>query len=182
MSIRARLTLVAAAAVALAVIVASFVVYFVVKDQLRSTVDNALWTTAAQLTITPGKDFEHFAYPASGLGGAAGYPQVVYADGTLDLPLGAKIALPVTNRVIEVARGESDAFFADTDVNGTDVRMLTFPLFPGAAVQIVRPLTEVHRSLGQIQKLLILIGGAGIAIAVALGLVVSRAGSRPCGV
>jgi two-component system sensor histidine kinase MprB len=179
MSIRARLALVAAAAVALAVIIASFVVYFVVKDQLRSTVDEALWTTAAQLSITPGHDFRHFAYPASGLGGAAGYPQVVYADGTVDLPLGAEITLPVTDRVIEVARGESDGFFVDTDVNGTHVRMLTFPVPPGAAVQIVRPLTEVDKSLGRIMNLLILIAGSGIAIAAALGLIVSRAALAP---
>jgi two-component system, OmpR family, sensor histidine kinase MprB len=180
-SIRARLTLVAAAAVALAVIVASFVVYFVVKDQLRGTVDSALWTTAAQLRITPGSDFRHFAYPASGLGGAPGYPQVVYADGTIDLPLGARVTLPVTERVIEVARTGTDAFFVDTEVNGTHVRMLTFPVVPGAAVQIVRPLTEVDRSLGRIKNLLILIGGSGIAIAVALGLAVSKAALAPVG-
>jgi two-component system, OmpR family, sensor histidine kinase MprB len=180
-NIRARLTLVAAAAVAFAVIIASFVVYFVVKDQLRSTVDDALWTTAAQLTITPGRDFRHFATPPSELGGAAGYPQVVYADGTIDLPLGAEVTLPVTKRVIEVAREGRGAFFTDTDVNGTHVRMLTFPVVPGAAVQIVRPLTEVDRSLGRIKNLLVLIGGAGIAIAAALGLVVSRAALAPVG-
>jgi len=49
MTFRARLALVAAAAVALAVIAASFVVYFVVRGQLRGTVDDSLRTTAAQL-------------------------------------------------------------------------------------------------------------------------------------
>jgi two-component system sensor histidine kinase MprB len=57
--------------------------------------------------------------------------------------------------------------------------MLTFPVPPGAAVQIVRPLTEVDKSLGRIMNLLILIAGSGIAIAAALGLIVSRAALAP---
>ena len=61
MSFRARLALVAAAAVALAIIVASFVVYFVVRDQLRGTVDSSLRTTAAEIAQTPVHDFGHFA-------------------------------------------------------------------------------------------------------------------------
>ena len=42
MSFRARLALVAASAVALAILTASFVIYFVVRDQLRATVDDSL--------------------------------------------------------------------------------------------------------------------------------------------
>jgi hypothetical protein len=38
MSFRARLALVAAAAVALAILTASFVIYFVVRDQLLATI------------------------------------------------------------------------------------------------------------------------------------------------
>ena len=179
MSFRARLTLVAAAAVALAVVIASFVIYFLVRGELRGTVDDALQTTAAQLTITPGHDFEHFATPPSQLGGAIGYPQVVYPDGTIDLPAGARVELPVNERVIDVARTGRGEFFTDIDVNNTHVRMFTFPYAPGIAVQIVRPLTEVDASLGRIQNLLILIAGGGIAIAIALGLAVSRAALAP---
>src|SRR5438034_1192150 len=68
MSFRARLALVAAAAVALAVLTASLVVYFVVRDQLRATVDDSLKTTAAQLQGSPVHDFEHFGTPAGELG------------------------------------------------------------------------------------------------------------------
>ena len=48
MSFRARLTLVAAAAVALAVVAASAVVYVVVRNELRSRVDNDLRSRAAR--------------------------------------------------------------------------------------------------------------------------------------
>jgi two-component system sensor histidine kinase MprB len=179
LSFRARLALVAAAAVALAVVAASFVVYFVVRDQLRATVDDSLRTTAAQLEGAPVHDFEHFGTPAGELGGPTVYPQGVDSSGNVYLPRGATAALPVNGAVKAVARGDRKAFFSDTHLNGTHLRMLTFPYGPGGAVQVARSLTEVDHSLGRIKNLLILIGGGGIAIAVALGLAVSRAALAP---
>ena len=180
MTFRARLMLAAAAAVALAVIVASFVVYFVVRGELRGTVDESLRTTAGQLARTPIHDFKHFSVESeSELGGAPGYPQLVDANGEVGLPPGETVALPVTERVKEVARDGRGTFFMDARVNGTHVRVVTFPYVPGVAVQVARPLTEVDRSLGQIKNLLFLIGGAGIALAAALGFLVSRAVLAP---
>ncbi len=179
MSFRARLALVAAAAVALAVVVASFVVYFVVRGQLRATVDDSLRTTAAQLAETPVHDFKHFAAPSSELGGAPGYPQIVGLDGRPLLPPGETTALPVSEKVVDVARTGNGTFLWDAHVNGTHVRMVTFPYAPGFAVEIARPLTEVDNSLGRIKNFLILIAGGGIAIAAALGLAVSRAALAP---
>jgi two-component system, OmpR family, sensor histidine kinase MprB len=181
MSFRARLALVAAAAVALAILTASFVIYFVVRDQLRSTVDDSLQTTAAQLETSPIHDFEHFGTPAGELGGATVYPQGVDASGKVYLVAAGrpKVRLPVNNDVIAVARGGRGAFFSDTHVDGTHLRMLTFPYGAGAAVQVARSLTEVDHSLGRIKNLLILIAGGGIAIAAGLGLAVSRAALAP---
>ncbi len=91
MSFRARLALVAAAAVALAVLTASFVIYFVVRDQLRATVDDSLQTTAAQLRTSPVHDFEHFGIPAGKFGGATVYPQGVDANGRVYLPVSPSV-------------------------------------------------------------------------------------------
>ena len=179
MSFRARLALVAAAAVALAIIAASFVIYFVVRGQLLKTVDDSLRTTAAQVAQTPVHDFQHFEAPASQLGGAPGYPQIVRADGRVFLPPGQKLALPAGKKVTGVAKGATGTFLADAHVNGTHVRVITFPYAPGFAVEVARPLTEVDHSLGRIKSLLVLIAGAGIAIAAALGLAVSRAALAP---
>ena len=179
MSFRARLALVAAAAVTLAVIAASFVVYFVVKDQLRGTVDDSLRTTAAQLERTPLHDFQHFAVPSSELGGAPGYPQLVGVQGQPVLPPGATVALPVSERARKVAETGTGTFLSDAHVRGTHLRVITFPYAPGFAVQVARSLTEVDHSLGHIENYLILIAGGGIAIAAALGLAVSRAALAP---
>ncbi len=179
MSFRARLALVAAAAVALAVLIASFVIYFVVRDQLRSTVDDSLNTSAGQLQGTPPHDLAHFATQPSEIGGPTIYPQAVLPNGNLVVVSGATARLPVTDAVVAVARGERGAFFSEAHVQKTHLRVLTFPYPPLGAVQIARSLTEVDHSLGRIKNLLILIAGGGIAIAAALGLVVSRAALAP---
>ena len=119
MSFRARLALVAAAAVALAVVIASFVIYFVVRGELVATVDGSLRTTAAQLSNTPLHDFDHFAAPQSELGSAPGYPQLVGANGRAFLPPGETVSLPINNRVIDVARTGRGSFFMNTHVQDT---------------------------------------------------------------
>ena len=188
MSFRARLALVAAAAVALAILTASFVIYFVVREQLLATIDDSLETTAAQLRTTPVHDFAHFGTPAGELGGATVLPQGVDPEGKVYLPPDpapgfdgtprASVKLPVNDEVIAVARGERGRFFNDAHVRGTHFRVLTIPVH-GGALRVARSLTEVDNSLGHIKNLLILIAGGGIAIAAALGLAVSRAALAP---
>src|SRR5262249_39917890 len=156
MSFRARLAMVAAAAVALAIVAASFVVYFVVKQQLRGPIDSSLRHSAVELQQTPPDDIPrglfHLTAP---LGGAAGYPQVVKPNGQA-VTIGPGPMLPVDDRDIAVARGEAAPFLRDAHVSNTHVRMITFPI-GGFAVQVVRNLTEVDHSLAQIETWLILI-------------------------
>jgi two-component system, OmpR family, sensor histidine kinase MprB len=178
MSFRARLTLVAAAAVALAVVLSSAVVYVVVRDQLRDEVDAALEARAVQIQEAPFRGLlPDIQDPA--LGGAGGYFQIVSSDGRVRRPPGADIPIPVTERVLEVAGGQADPFFTDATIADTHVRVLTFPVGPGVAVQIPRPLEEVDNTLEQLRTFLILISLAGIGLAVALGLLVSRAAVAP---
>jgi two-component system, OmpR family, sensor histidine kinase MprB len=180
MSFRARLALVAAAAVALAIVASSFAVYFIVRDQLRSPIDDSLRSSAGEIQHAhdPGDVLRAFSHLRSNLGGAPGYPQGVTAEGQRVLPSGATVDLPISKRDRDVARGNAGTFLRDATVRDTHVRMITFPV-QGGAVQIVRPLTEVDRSLGRVKVWLILISFGGIAIAAALGLLVSRAALAP---
>jgi two-component system, OmpR family, sensor histidine kinase MprB len=183
MTFRARLALVAAAAVALAVIAASFVVYFVVRSELRGPIDDSLRNSAAEIQHAPPEEIARALFHLRAkLGGAAGYPQVVKPDGSSLLAGGDAVRLPVNDRDREVAQGARNGFLRDATAADTHVRMITFPVaVPGGlvAVQIVRPLTEVDHALGRIENFLILIGGGGIAIAAALGLLVARAALAP---
>jgi two-component system, OmpR family, sensor histidine kinase MprB len=181
MSFRARLALVAAAAVALAVVISAAIVYVVVRGELYDPVDNQLRDRAEHMV----RDREHgdvsraFFFPQPELGGAGGYPQLVRTNGDVVLPEFATVKLPVDERVRDVARGRSDAFYRDAHVAGTHVRILTFPFQPGAAVEIARPLAEVDAALGRIRWLLVGIAATGVAVAGALGLLVARAALAP---
>jgi two-component system sensor histidine kinase MprB len=177
MSFRGRLALVAAAAVALAVVVASGVVYFVVKDELYSSVDASLRSSMEHIQRGPGFDFTE-GPPQPGVFG--GYPQAVRQDGvTCCKRQGENLTLPVTQHDLSVARGESDTYYENAKVGGNHVRIITFPYQPGFAVQIARPLDETDRALARIRWLLILIATGGTLIAGGLGLIVSRAALTP---
>jgi two-component system, OmpR family, sensor histidine kinase MprB len=179
-SFRARLTIAAAAAVAIAVVIASVVVYFVVRSELRAQVDDALTERAEELVLIPGHAIDRiFRTPTGELGGAAGYPQLVTDDGEPIRPPGETASLPITEEVLEVARGERSEFLDDATVGGTHVRYITVPFRPAFALQVARPLTEVDDSLKQIRTLLLIISIGGIAGAAALGLVVTRAALAP---
>jgi two-component system sensor histidine kinase MprB len=178
MSFRVRLTLVAAAAVALAVLAASVAVYFLVRSELRGQLDEALRERAGEVQDEPlGRVFLD---PRSRFGGARGYLQLVSAAGETRLPPGEDVRLPVDGDVLAVARGDADVRFEDAEVAGTHLRVLTVPLnVPGFALQVARPLTEVDRALDRIRLILFLIAGGGIAGAAALGLAVSRTALAP---
>ncbi len=180
MSFRARLILVAASAVALAVVAASAVVYVVVRDQLRSTVDDGLRDTAAEIARDPIPALRRFSAPQPEVGRSGGYPQLVRFDGQVFLPQGYSVQLPVDEQVLAVARGEARPFFADEHVQGIHLRVLTATYAPGiAALQVSRPLTEVDASLRRLRLFLLLIAGGGVAVAAALGYGVSRAALAP---
>jgi len=118
--------------------------------------------------------------PSGRFGGAEGYVQFVEQGGTAFQPRGQTgSALPVDDRVKAVARGESDGFLADRDVDGDHLRVLTLPLGPGEAVQIARPLEEVDSVLNSLTAIFATFTLIGIALATGLGAVVTRAALAP---
>jgi two-component system, OmpR family, sensor histidine kinase MprB len=179
-SFRARLTIAAAGAVAIAVVIASFVVYLVVRNELRAQVDDALIERAELLSHK--RLDEIFLAPPGELGSAGGYPQIVSGTGRryeLIHPPGERASLPVRPEDLEVASGERDKHLADATVADTHVRYITVPYEFAFALQLARPLTEVDNALERIRALLFLIGLGGIGGAAALGLVVTRAALAP---
>ena len=183
MTFRARLALVAAAAVALAVVLASVVVWLLVRNQLYREVDNRLRTRAVELVNAglqpqpaPGGGFYLAGHPGTFLG--LDYIQVVWAGGRTLRPYGQRQPIPVDNRTLAAARGGEDNYFTDTHVGGTKVRLLTVA-GEGFALQIARPLDEVDHTMHRITLFLLLIAAGGIAVAAALGLLVSRAALAP---
>jgi two-component system, OmpR family, sensor histidine kinase MprB len=184
MSFRVRLTLVAATAVALAVALASAVVYVVVREELRAQFDDSLRDRATQVARAPLRRTPDgfIDVPGPRLGSPGGsYIQAVLADGTTLRLRDLNVPVPVSQRVLDVAAGRSGSFFTDESVGGTGVRVLTFPYErePGVALQVLRPLSEIDSTLARIRGFLVLIALMGVGLAVALGLIVSRAAIAP---
>jgi two-component system sensor histidine kinase MprB len=189
-SFRTRLTLVAAAAVAFAIVAASLVVFLVVRNQLRGQVDNALTTRAKQVENGPPP---HLEVTAGGqrildVGGPLGFGtgdfvQVVDSSGHTYRTLSDVGKLPPNGDALAAARGRPGSSFSDARIGGEDVRVFTIPVQDEHgnqyALQVARSLEEVNHTLRRVTIFLILIAAGGIAIAGGLGLAVSQAALAP---
>ena len=183
-SFRARIALASAVGVALAVVLASAVVYVVARAQLRAPVDEALERRATELELNPiGKiqlgDGRCGLALRPGFGEARAYVQLVAVDGERCVPPLQEIDLPVDDRALAVAAGRGPAFWDEAEVRGEHLRVFTFAYGPGSAVQVARPLTEVDDSLQRLGVFLLLIAASGIALAAVLGLFISRTALGP---
>ena len=190
MSFRTRLTLVAAAAVAFAIVAASLVVFLVVRNQLRGQVDNALTTRADQVENGPPP---HLEVTAGGqrildVGGPLGFGtgdfvQVVDSSGHTYRTLSDVGQLPPNGDALAAARGRPGSSFSDARIGGEEVRVFTIPVQDEHgnqyALQVARSLDEVNHTLRRVTIFLILIAAGGIAIAGGLGLAVSQAALAP---
>jgi two-component system sensor histidine kinase MprB len=188
MSFRARLTLAATAAVAVAVVLASALVYVLVSDRLHSEIDASLRDRAARLTEEPRDRGGIFgSVPPAILGGARGFYQYVDSQGNVGLPpfeVGQR-PLPVDANVRHVAAGKKGQFLNDKTVRGVHVRVLTVPatLFTNPptpiAVQIALPLTETDSTVNRLGWILFFVALGGVGTAFILGLIVARAALAP---
>jgi two-component system sensor histidine kinase MprB len=185
-SFRTRLTIVAAAAVALAVVAASLVTLLVVRNQLRGQVDNALQTRAEEIVQGgPGLHVEQGyleGTPPPSFGGGD-FVQLVDSTGHATRTRYESGSLPASKAALEVARSGGRARFSDATIGGHGFRVYTIPVQDNQghtyALQVARSLGEVNHTLRRITIFLILIAVGGIAIAGGLGLAVSRAALAP---
>lgn len=196
MSFRRRIALLAAAAVAVTVVLASALTYLLVAHQLREQVDNQLRGRAHDASFI----FRHIGNgspqaplllettPRRLLGlpprpnEVRGYQQLVTSDGAILGRSGnAKVTLPVDAATRRLAARGGQAIFDAAHVNGTHMRILAEPVRPGLAVQFAQPLTEDDHLLSRLRLILTLIALGGIALAALLGGLIARAVVAPVG-
>jgi two-component system, OmpR family, sensor histidine kinase MprB len=183
MSLRARLTIGTACALAVAICAGFVGAYFVVRGQLRGEIDDALKARARAIATLvsqapPAVTPPNIQIAPPRLGGAAGYVQFVDTSGRIFLSAGETARLP-TQGVSAVASGQNSAFFREATVGGIHVRIYTTRLDNNTAVEIARPLTEVDHSLARIRLLFLLVSVVAVAGAAAIGLAVARTTLRP---
>jgi two-component system, OmpR family, sensor histidine kinase MprB len=112
-------------------------------------------------------------------GGPAGYVQLVGSNGNLLRSQSGGFSIPVTAATRAVAAGKRDAFFSNMTIAGTPTRVLTERAEGGAVWQVALPLTDLDSTLSHLRLVLVIVSLAGIALAAALGLLVSRAALVP---
>jgi len=178
-SLRLRLTLVAALVVAVVVGAASLLVYFIMRHDLRAQVDDALNTHAALIQHHP-----EDALPRGpgGFGQFIGdYVQVLFANGTVQNQYGTTDAIvPIDSRIRSVAKTKKTYFLRDVTVKGGHYREIVAPLpAPFGAVMVVRSLSDVDHELSRLRLILILVSVGGVLTAALAGALVSRATLAP---
>jgi two-component system, OmpR family, sensor histidine kinase MprB len=186
---RLRLTLAAALAVAITVAAASAVVYVVMRNELRSSIDQQLQSQAQQVLTNRGFlahafDNQPFPVPQHGPSATAMYLQLVGDNGFTQLGANETDKVPVTTLTIAVAAQKHPSFFTNGRVGTKESRIYTVyggqiinarGETLGAAIQFVRPVDDIDRTLHRLQLILLLVLGGGLVAGAAGGALVSRA-------
>ncbi len=195
MSFRLRLTVLAAVAVAVGIVGASFAVYYTDRHELMKQVDSDLSESRMLAPLNevvgpPGAAaVQHgvtFVPRRSAGGGTAvmdapGARRAVHLKGNFGLVLphsATAVQVQVTRRTGAATRSEAPPRFRTKTVKGVPTRVLTLTL-PNETIRISRPLLDVDRNLSRLRWLLVFICLGGIGAAALLGALVSGRAVAP---
>ena len=207
MSLRARMALFAGAAVAIAVIAVVVAGYGGTRNELQHQVDQSLQSLSkrplqniglgpgggppgGQFQFGPhvpsgnadhdpdeGLGFDHL--PPQAFGGASGTFTLFKPGGGTYVPKGQSYEIPSTPAIRALAAAGHGQIYTDMRVDGTHIRVLVTGIGDKGALAVALPLTSVDSALSNQLVLLIVIGGAGILLAVLFGLLVARTALAP---
>ena len=178
-SLAARISILAAGAVGLAVAVAALAAYLTLRSQLYSRQDATLLERAhaaadsgvvSEVTINQ--------LPIEFISAADLRIYLLYADGTMT-PADHEWLEPVSAAESAVANGRLDESLRTVDHNGNDSRVATVPAGTGVALMFVQSTEPIERTLDRMGLVLLIVGGGGIVSAALIGLVVARSSLRP---
>jgi two-component system sensor histidine kinase MprB len=175
-SLRARVTLLAAACVAGVMALVSIGAYVTVYNNLYQQVDNNLQVRAIAAVQTPQAQQGLQQFPGAFLTTADLQIGLLDADGTPYGPRGGRKP-PMSQAELAVAQGKASSSLR-TDAK-TDTRVIALPYAPGEAMVLAQSLTPTKQTLNELAVVLALIGGGGIIVAALAGTAVARTGLRP---
>ncbi|NLU82596.1 HAMP domain-containing sensor histidine kinase [Rhodococcus sp. HNM0569] len=172
-SLRWRVTLLAATVVAIAVAVMAIAAYAVVSRALYADVDNQLRSRASALI-----DSNLVTFDPRYIAGATLYTTdvsvaLVFANLDTYTPPGSHV--PIGDPEIAVARAETDSSLRTVD----NTRVLAQRTADGSTIVIAQRLAPTGRVLDRLAWVLLVVGGFGVVIAGVAGTAVGRTGLRP---
>ncbi|MEU2427417.1 HAMP domain-containing sensor histidine kinase [Streptomyces sp. NPDC007851] len=187
--IRARLSMLVAAAVAFAVAAVSVTCWFIVQGKLYDQLRNDLQREQrgpAIYGIISGAIADCSETPRDANSYRTNYGQAVTPDNRICLLPGSTGEVQVTQddrNNIKAGNTDTLYFRNGTDKDGNALRVMTqvFPTDTGSHVGLVTavPLKNTQDTLKDLALILLLVSGVGVLGAGAAGLAVARAGLRP---
>ncbi|PBC50929.1 two-component sensor histidine kinase [Rhodococcus sp. ACS1] len=172
-SLRWRVTLLAASVVAIAVAVMAIAAYAVVSRALYADVDNQLRNRASALI-----DSNLVTFDPRYIAGATLYTTdisvaLVFPDLDTYTPPGSNV--PIGEPELSVARGEQETSLRTAD----NQRVLAERTQDGSTLVIAQRLAPTGAVLDRLAWVLFIVGGCGVVLAAAAGTTVGRTGLRP---
>lgn len=177
-TLRGRLTVVTAAAVAVAVLGVSLAAWLLLRAELRDQVQSDLYQQASVLAkhTDPTKLQSPPSWVKPDVSILFG---VVSSSGYSRRPVFQTAQLPVTTADVSVAVGDTGDLVRDVYVDRVHYLMLTVHSVRGDAVQLATDLTDVDTTMTYFGVLLGVADVIGIVIAAGLGYGLTVAGLRP---
>jgi two-component system sensor histidine kinase MprB len=179
-SLRSRVTLLAAMCVAGAVALVSLGAYLTVSSSLYDQLDQTLEDRANSVLSDPELLKSNGLQLPPYIAKIADVRfDLIQTDGETVIPSYTGPRPPVSAAEISVARGERPESIR-TDA-ATDSRILArpYPFVPGVAFVLSRPVGPTRTTLSKLAVVLFVIGGAGVVVAALAGTAVAQAGLRP---
>nr|WP_254190418.1 HAMP domain-containing sensor histidine kinase [Nocardia noduli] len=173
-SLRWRVTLLAASLVAVAVAVTSIAAYAMVARALYADVDSQL-RARADTMIT--NNFENLGFQSIVLAGLFSNDvgvALIFADHKPYMPP-QQTTPPVGSQELAVADGQLPSSLRTVN----NQRVLAVPTHSGATLIISQRLEPTREVLDRLAWLLFVVGGCGVVLAAAAGTAVARTGLRP---
>jgi two-component system sensor histidine kinase MprB len=181
MSMAARISILAACAVGLAVSMASLAAYVTLRAQLHDRLDESLLDrarAAARTDVIKSTFLQDI--PPSMLGASDVHIYLIFSNGRVTSPDGtAKWVRPVTASEIAVAQNLRAESMRTITRAGEPARAVTVNAGDGTALMFVQSTEPIERTLDRLGFVLFLVGVGGIVSAAIIGLAVARSALIP---
>ncbi|HUR00930.1 MAG TPA: HAMP domain-containing sensor histidine kinase [Nonomuraea sp.] len=186
-SLRSRMTILVAAAVAIAVAISAVGCWYIVRRELSYQLNESL-----KQIHPPWKDMEKAAQhcsdkPVDGGGPRDGGPawaepmQLVLATGARCVMGNTAIKVTPHDKAVAASYPKAEDFYDGYFDDGTPVRVYATNVDRGVALVVARPLAELNGTLRNLVLMLAGVAALGVLVAAAAGLLVSRTALRPVG-
>ena len=190
MSLRVRIALISAGAVAVAIAIAALITFNTTKSELLTEVDTSLQERVEQFsTISEFGDlfaaFSRFERPGDRGPfdrGSGGFDAIYFQflSNQSATAIAYPLALPVGPQEQAVYDGVDAQVLRSVEVDGHNLRMITATL-PTGTVQLARSLAEVDRTLEGLASVLRMAAVVGALLAGVVGFFVAKGAAKPIG-